>query len=70
MSWDQITEGWKQLIAIVASLRNTASGANPQRERSNRAGAFCSARYEEAQLPPYVPDNHRERSDSSLHLSC
>jgi len=70
MSWNQITESWKQFVAIVASLQNAAAEANPKRDTSNRADAFCSARYQEAQLPPYVPDNRRERSDSSLHLSC
>jgi hypothetical protein len=70
MSWNQITESWKQFVAIVASLQNSAAEANPERDKSNRADAFRGARYQEAQLPPYVPDNRRERSDSSLHLSC
>ena len=70
MSWNQISESWKQLIAIVASPQNTASEANPRRDSPNRADASWSARYVEAQLPPYVPDRRRERSDSSLHLSC
>ena len=70
MSWNQITESWKQFVAIVASLQNTAAAVNPKRDKSNRADAFWSARYQEAQLPPYVPDNRRELSDSSLHLSC
>ena len=66
----QITKGLKQLVAIVAFRQNTASAANPQRDRPNRADASCSARSWEPHLPPYVPDSHRERSDSSLHLGC
>jgi hypothetical protein len=70
MSWDQITEGLKQVIAKVASLRRTASEASPKRDAADRADAFGAARYQETQLPPYVPNSRRERSDSSLHLSC
>ena len=67
---DQITKGWKQLIVIVASPQSAAPEANPKRETSIRADAFYSARYEEAQMAPHTPDNHSERSESSLHLSC
>ena len=70
MSWNQINESWKQFVAVVASLQNTAAEANPKRDTSNSADTFCGARYQEAQLPPYVPNNRRERSDSSPHLSC
>jgi hypothetical protein len=70
MSWELITEGLKQVIAKVASPRGAGSKANPTRDASYRADAFGGARYQETQLPPYVPDSHRERSDSSLHLSC
>ena len=70
MSWSHIAESWKQFIAIVASQQNTAHEANPKLDRPNHADAFGGARYVEAQLPPYVPDSRRERSDSSPHLSC
>ena len=69
MWWDQITKGWKQLIAIVASPR-TAPHANSRRDASIRADASYRARYEGAPLPPYTPETHRERSDFSQHLSC
>ena len=47
---DQITKGWKQLIAMVASPQSAAPEANPKRDTSNRADAFYGARYEEAQM--------------------
>ena len=70
MPWNQIADGWRQLIAVVAAPRNRAREAKPKRDRQNRADAFGGARYWEAELPPYVPDSRRERSDSSPHLGC
>jgi hypothetical protein len=70
MSWNQIAKGWKQVVVTVVSPQKAASEADRTRSPSSRADAFYSARYEEATLPPYVPDGHRERSDFSPHLSC
>ena len=70
MRWDQIAKAWTQVVAKVAPLRRSTPEA-----KSNQAGATCVASstgdfYKEPGITPYRPDNRRERSASSQHLSC
>jgi hypothetical protein len=70
MDWLQITEGWKQLIAKVASPRSAAQEIDSQANHSILAALSGGDGYDEAGIAPYVPDNHSERNNYSLHLSC
>ncbi len=65
MYWDYIIKGWKQLIAKVVFPQCTAPESGVKPDSSVRAAA-----YDPKPLSPYTPDGHRDRSDSSLHLSC
>jgi hypothetical protein len=69
MYWDQFAKGLKQLIAKAVSLQGVAEGEYPHPDNSI-APPSDDDRYDEAGMTPYSPDNHGERSDSSLHLSC
>lgn len=70
MYWDQFAKGLKQLIAKAVSPQSVAPGEYPDPDHSIVNTPSGDDRYDEAGMTPYSPDNHGERSDSSLHLSC
>ena len=70
MYWEEFAKGLKQLIAKAISPRSEAPGDYPQRDNSIVNAPSGHDRYDEAGMTPYSPNNHGERSDSSLHLSC
>jgi hypothetical protein len=70
MDWNQIAKGWEQLIAKVAFPRGVAQEIDSQADHSILAALSGGDGYDEGRITPYIPDNHSERNDSSLHLSC
>ena len=69
MDWRQIANGWKQLVA-KAFPRGVAQEIDSQANRSKLAALSGEDEYDEGRITPYIPDNHCERNDSSLRLSC
>jgi hypothetical protein len=70
MDWRQLADGLRQLIAKVASPRRAAQEIDSQAGRSVLAALSGGEGYDEAQISPYIPDDHSARNDDSLHLSC
>jgi hypothetical protein len=68
MDWRQIAKGWQWLAAKVAYPQSPVQEIDSQADHSTLA-AF-SGGDDGAQMTPCIPDSHRERNDSSLHLSC
>ena len=69
MDGHQILKGWKQLIAQVAFPRSVAQEIDFKADHSILA-APSGHGYDEPRIARYIPDNHSERNDLSLHLSC
>jgi hypothetical protein len=70
MDWHQIAKGLKHLIVTAASPRNTVQEIDSQANHSIRYAVSGGEGNDEARTRPYTPDNHGERYDFSLHMSC
>jgi hypothetical protein len=70
MRWDQIARAWMQLVAKMASPRNSAPEGGSRQGDTIRTASFTGDFYEETRMTPCTRDNHMERADWSQHLSC
>jgi len=69
MHRNQIAKGWSQLVTLVTSVKRTSARSDAfAHEVSPPSGT--SDGYIETRPMPYSPENHRERGESSLHMSC
>jgi hypothetical protein len=70
MRWDRIAKAWTQVVAKVAPLRRSTPEAKSNQAGATRVASSTGDFYKEPGITPYRPDNRRERSASSQHLSC
>jgi len=68
MRWNRFAQGFKQIIAKVASPQSQAPEDDPAADNSIRS-PLGNDGYAEERVAPWSPDYRKERSDSSLHLS-
>jgi len=70
MDRNQIAKGWSQLISAVASLRRAEGQVHLRPDNPNSTYPSGDNGFDESQITPYLPEKHKARSESSLHLSC
>ena len=70
MHLDKIAEALTQFVAKAVRLRSSSPDADTEHDGSTRTSTSRVDVYEETQMKPYTPDNHGDRNESSLHLSC
>jgi hypothetical protein len=70
MLWHRIAEVWTQVAAKVTLPRSLTPETNSNQGGVTRGASPAGGFYKEPGITPYCPDNRRERSDFSQHLSC
>ena len=70
MDWNQIADSWKLLLTKVASATGAAAEVDSQLNDTFPASPYPGDEYDDGKISPYTPDNHIERIESSLHMSC